>query len=69
MNLLAEQVKKRAFKRSEQINLGRFFQSAGTLGISKSKARRMLTVFIKKKEIKTRNRQTLELICLKGVVK
>jgi hypothetical protein len=61
MNLLKEQVIKRAFKRHEQIHIGRFFQSAGLMGLNKKQAKNLLRSCVKTGEVKKRNRWFLEL--------
>jgi len=61
MDLMGEQVLKRTFRRHGTVHVGRFYQSAGLLGLDKKTAQRLLSGFIRRKQVKKRNGCFLEL--------
>jgi len=61
MDLMNEQIIKRAFKRHDYIHIGRFFQSAGLLGVPKVNAKKRLVWLVNKGVVRKRNRWFLEL--------
>ena len=61
MDLMNTRILDRAFKRHEYIHVGRFFQSAGLLGIPKVSAQKRLVWLVNKGVVRKKNRWFLEL--------